>query len=110
MITLDIKQERKLILQLALQEAYRKCDECQSEIMGLEKELVGKTFKERMKIITSIEYLQECKKGWRQTVECTKDWKIEIEGSLMKMGNDETLRRMETVFVNQRGIESGKNH
>ncbi|WJE41189.1 hypothetical protein QRD86_00100 (plasmid) [Bacillus halotolerans] len=30
--------------------------------------------------------------------------------SLMKRGNDETLRRMETVFVNQRGKESGKNH
>ncbi|MCY9367521.1 hypothetical protein MOF14_12340 [Bacillus spizizenii] len=107
---MDIKKERLLILQLALQEAYRKCDECQSEIMGLEKDLVGKTIQERAKIIASIEYLQECKEGWRQTVECTKDWMIEIEGSLMKMGNDETLRRMETVFVNQRGKESGKNH
>lgn len=80
----DKLTERQTILQLALQEAFRKRDECQSDFYELDHKLSAMTadgcsFKERDKVVESMLYLEECKKGWQSTINHIREWRDELK-------------------------------
>lgn len=79
----DIKrrEERGLILQLALMEASRKRDECVYDVKEivttLEKGLMSENDRERY---TKDEaYLRECVEGWEETIREIKVWQNELD-------------------------------
>lgn len=77
--------ERQTILQLALQEAFRKRDECQSDFDDLNKKISAMTaascsFAEKDKVVESMLYLKECKSGWQETIDHIRAWQDELKG------------------------------
>lgn len=75
--------ERQVILQLAIQEAFRKRDECQTDFDDLDRKLSAMTadgcsFEEKDKVVDSMLYLQKCRDGWQETIDCIRDWQVEL--------------------------------
>lgn len=76
--------ERQTILQLALQEAFRKRDECQSDFNELNNQLSvmtteGRSFSEKDKIVDSMLYLKKCRDGWQETINHIREWQDELK-------------------------------
>lgn len=78
--------ERQTILQLAIQEAYKKHDECQRDFDELDNSLSimtadGCSFTEKDKVVESMLYLKQCRDGWQETIDHIRQWQDEIKGS-----------------------------
>ncbi|MNF87920.1 hypothetical protein D3C84_703990 [compost metagenome] len=76
--------ERQLILQLALQESFRKRDECKGDFNELNKKLNsmmvdGYSFTEKDKVVESMIYLKECRNGWQETIDRIREWQDELK-------------------------------
>lgn len=83
---MDIEKlmERQTILQLALQESFRKRDECQSDFDELNRKITvmtseGRSFKEKDKVVDSMLYLQKCRDGWQETINHIREWQDELK-------------------------------
>lgn len=80
-----IINERQIILQLAMQEAYKKRDECQRDFDNLDKKLSimttdGCSFPDKDKVVESMLYLKECRDGWQETIDHIRQWQDELKG------------------------------
>lgn len=77
-------EERETILQLAIQEAFNKRDECQRDADELENKLSmmyadGCTFSEKDKVVESMMYLQKCRDGWQDMIDEIRAWQDELK-------------------------------
>lgn len=82
---IEVLMERQTILQLALQEAFRKRDECQNDIIDLNNKLNimiadSHSFDEKKKVVESMLYLKKCKDDWQETINHIKEWQNELKG------------------------------
>lgn len=78
------RMERQTILQLALQESFRKRDECQSDFDELDRKITvmtaeGCSFSEKDKVVDSMLYLKKCRDGWQDTIDHIRDWQDELK-------------------------------
>lgn len=87
LVNLDFKiiNERQIILQLAIQEAYKKRDECQRDLNNLDNKLSimttdGCSFTDKDKVVESMLYLKECRDGWQETIDHIRQWQDELKG------------------------------
>ena len=76
--------ERRIILQLALQEAFKKHDECERDIDKLDEKLSimtadGCSFSEKDKVVESMVYLKKCQDGWQETINHIRKWQDEFK-------------------------------
>lgn len=79
-----IINERQIILQLAMQEAYKKRDECQRDFDNLDKKLSimatdGCSFSDKDKVVESMLYLKKCRDGWQETIDYIRQWQDELK-------------------------------
>lgn len=79
----SVLSERRIILQLAVQEAMKKRDECQSDLDKLGEEFSvlnadGASFEEKDKLLDSMVYMKSCVDGWKKTIEAVWEWEREI--------------------------------
>ncbi|MEK5068086.1 hypothetical protein [Sporosarcina sp. FSL K6-1508] len=83
---MDFKKinKRQIILQLALQEAFRKRDECQIHFDQLDKKLStmtadGCSFNEKDKVVESMTYLKSCRDDWQESIDHIREWQDELK-------------------------------
>lgn len=86
LVNLDFKiiNERQIILQLAMQEAYKKRDECQRGFDNLDNKLNtmtadGCSFTDKDKVVESMLYFKECRDGWQETIDHIRQWQDELD-------------------------------
>lgn len=86
LVILDSKiiNERQIILQLAIQEAFKKRDECQRDINNLNNKLSNMTvdgcpLPDKDKVVESMIYLKECRDGWQETINHIRQWQDELK-------------------------------
>lgn len=73
-----------MILQLAIQESFRKRDECQSDLDDLNNKLSvmtadGCSFVEKDKVVESMLYMQRCRDDWQETINEIRAWQDELK-------------------------------
>ncbi|MEI2465062.1 hypothetical protein [Niallia taxi] len=75
---------RQTILELALQEAFHKRDECEANYEELDDKLSeitadGCSFEEKERVIDSMLFLKDCRDRWEETINYIKVWQEEIK-------------------------------